>query len=76
MSNYKIADIAVELKEDGSKMYWLTYAGLHASQGGMEFGYGSTGFESMEALLDFYKIKYDQSEDEIISTIKKKKRGN
>lgn len=76
MSNYKIADIAVELKEDGSKMYWLTYAGLHASQGGMEFGYGSTGFESIEALLDFYKIKYDQSEDEIISTIKKKKRGN
>lgn len=76
MSKYKIADVSIEIKEDGSKMYWLTYAGLHASQGGMEFGYGSTGFESLDTLLDYYKNKYKKSEDEILKTIKEKEDSN
>lgn len=73
MASYKIANIAIEVKEDGSKIFWVTYAGWHPGQGGMDFGEGSYGFPTLEGALEFYKMKYEKSEEEILRIIKEKK---
>lgn len=53
-------------------IYWISYVGWHASQGGMEWGYGSTGFSDLDTVLEFYKKQYVKAEDEILRTIKGK----
>jgi len=70
--NYKLADIAMQLKEDGTKIFTVTYAGWHLGQGGMDFGEGSYGFQSMEDALNFYKMKFEKDEEYLTNFIKDK----
>lgn len=55
------------------KMYWVSYVGWHASQGGMDWGYGSSGFTDLDEALSFYKRKYEQAEEHLLRAIKDKK---
>ena len=71
MSKYRIADIAIEFKEDGTPMYWVYNAGYHPGQGGMEFTYGNFGTPSLEKSLDLLKEKLVRDIDYILEEIKR-----
>ncbi len=43
MNRYKIAEVAVEVKDNGEIMYWIYCAGTFLEQGGMAFTYGNFG---------------------------------
>lgn len=72
MNKYKIAEIAIEFKEDGTPMYWVYNAGWHPGQGGMEFVYGNFGTPSLETSLDLLKEKLVRDIDDILEQIKKR----
>jgi hypothetical protein len=73
MSNrYKIAEIALEMNEDGSITYWCYNVGNHAGQGGMEFCYGNFGTNKLESSLDLLKEKLLRDQDDIINELKAK----
>ena len=50
---FKIAEIAIELKDDETPIYWVYNYGFHPGQGGMEFVYGNFGTPDFEASIDF-----------------------
>ena len=70
MSKYKIAEITIEFKEDGTPMYWVYNTGYHLSQGGMEFTYGNFGTPSLEKSLDLLKERLVRDIDYILEEIK------
>lgn len=72
MSKIRIAEIAIEIKDDDKITYWIYNAGYHPSQGGMEFSYGNSGVSSLEVALDMLKRKLTKDIDEIIETAKKR----
>lgn len=72
MSKYKIAEITIELKEDGTPIYWIYHAGWHPGQGGMEFVYGNFGTPSLENSLDLLKERLVRDIDDILAQVKKK----
>lgn len=72
MSRYKIAELAVEIQPDGSLRYWCYNAGMHPSQGGMEFTYGNFGTPNLEQSLDILKSKLMRDESLILDEIKRK----
>lgn len=61
MSKVRLAEIAIELKDDGTETYWIYHAGIHANQGGMEFCYGNAGHQSLDLALEYLnrKLKRD-----------------
>jgi hypothetical protein len=71
MSKYKIAEITIELKEDGTPVYWVYNAGYHPGQGGMEFVYGNFGTPSLETSLDLLKERLVRDIDYILEEIKR-----
>ena len=67
---YKIADISIELDENNKpKIFWVNHVGWHASQGGMEFGFGSSGALGLENALDYLEVKINMDIDDIIEEI-------
>lgn len=72
MNKYKIAEISIELKEDGTPMYWVYCAGYHAGQGGMEFVYGNFGTPSLEQSLEILKTKLIRDIDIILERVREK----
>ena len=72
MNKYKIAEISIELKEDGAPMYWVYSAGYHAGQGGMEFVYGNFGTPSLEQSLDILKTRLIRDIDIILERVREK----
>ena len=73
MSKYKIAEIAIEFKEDGTPpMYWVYNAGYHAGQGGMEFVYGNFGTPSLEQSLELLKTRLIRDIDLILERVREK----
>lgn len=73
MSQYKIAEIAIELKEDGTPIYWVHNAGYHPGQGGMEFVYGNFGTPSLEQSLELLKTKLIRDIDLILEKVNQRK---
>jgi len=71
VSKYKIAEITIEFKEDGTPMYWVYNAGYHPSQGGMEFTYGNFGTPSLEKSLDLLKERLVRDIDYILEEIRR-----
>lgn len=55
MNKYKIAEVAVEVKDNGEIMYWVYCAGTFPEQGGMAFTYGNFGTSNLEQSLDTMK---------------------
>ena len=43
MSKYKIAEVAVEIKDNGEVMYWVSCPGTFSEQRGRAFTYGNFG---------------------------------
>ena len=72
MNKYKIAEISIELKEDGTPMYWVYCAGYHAGQGGMEFVYGNFGTPSLEQSLEILKTRLMRDIDIILERVREK----
>lgn len=70
---FKIAEIAIELKDDETPIYWVYNYGFHPGQGGMEFAYGNFGTPDFEASIDLLKTKLNKDLDYLIDTIKKRK---
>ena len=52
---YKIAEVAIEIQEDGTPMYWIYNYGFHPAQGGMEFCYGNSGSQDLECSIEVLK---------------------
>lgn len=69
---YKIAEVTIEFKEDGTPMYWVYNSGWHPAQGGMEFTYGNFGTPSLETSLDLLKERLVRDIDDILEEIKKR----
>ena len=69
---YKVAEIAIELKEDGVPTFWVFNGGYHPSQGGMEFGWGNMGTNDLENAIDMLKIKLTRDLDVLLEEVKKK----
>jgi hypothetical protein len=72
MSKYKIAELAIEFKEDGTPMYWVYNAGYHPGQGGMEFIYGNFGTPTLTTSLDLLKERLVRDIDYILEEIKRR----
>jgi len=70
---YKVADISMELDENGElKAVWCAHAGMHASQGGMEFGFGSFGVSNIEEALELLKVKLERDLSALLKLANKK----
>lgn len=74
MSKYKIAEVAVEVKDNGDIMYWVYCAGTFPGQGGMAFTYGNFGTPNLEQSLD--KMKEILVKDQAIILDKVKDKNN
>lgn len=72
MAKYKVAEIAIELKEDGTPIYWGFNAGWHPGQGGMEWAYGNYGVETLETLFILMKKKLKEAEPTLLKDIKER----
>ena len=72
MSKYKIGEIALEKKEDGTFMYWIYYAGLGPEQGGMEYGWHNLGSEDIHTLTDLLKKRILSNIDHLRERINEK----
>jgi hypothetical protein len=72
VSKYKIAEIAVELKEDGEYVFWCYNLGFHPGQGGMEFCYGNFGTINLEKSLDILKEKLVKDIDTVLAEVRAK----
>lgn len=68
---YKIAEIAIELKED-SNTFWIYNAGWHPGQGGQEFCWGNLGTDNLDSALELLKNKLTRDIDTIIQEIRRK----
>lgn len=73
MSKYKVAEVTIEFKEDGTPMYWVYNAGYHPGQGGMEFTYGNFGISDLEKALDILKRNLVRDIDYVLEEIKRRK---
>lgn len=67
---FKIAEVAIEIKDDGEVEYWCQNYGFHASQGGRDFCYGNFGSNDLERSLDLLKNKLVKDIDYIIEFAK------
>jgi hypothetical protein len=67
---FKIAEVAIELKEDGTPLFWVYNYGMHPGQGGTEFAYGNAGTESLETSLDILKINLLRDVDSLLELVK------
>ena len=73
-NKYKIAEIAIELREDGSPMYWCYNAGMFPAQGGMEFTYGNFGTPNLEQSLEKLKTILIRDIDLILERVKEREK--
>jgi hypothetical protein len=73
MSKYKIAEVAIKFKKDGTSMYWVYNVGYHPGQGGMEFTYGNFGTPDLEMALDILKQNLVRDIDYVLEEIKQRK---
>lgn len=71
-NTYKIAEVAVEVKDNGEIMYWVYCAGTFPEQGGMQFTYGNFGTPSLEQSLDKMKVILLKDQDMILERVKEK----
>lgn len=69
MNKYKIAEVAVEVKDNGEIMYWVYCAGTFPEQGGMAFTYGNFGTPNLEQSLDKMKLILVKDQDQILKGI-------
>lgn len=69
---YKIAEITIEIKEDGTPMFWGYSYGFHAGQGGMDFTYGNYGSESIDQILEVMKSKLTKDLNTLVKMAKDK----
>ena len=72
MNRYKIAEVAVEVKDNGEIMYWVCCAGTFPEQGGMAFTYGNFGTPNLEQSLDKMKGILLKDQDLILEKVKGK----
>ena len=72
MSRYTIAEVAVEVKDNGELMYWVYCAGTFPEQGGMAFTYGNFGTPNLEVSLDKMKRILIKDQDTILERIKQR----
>lgn len=72
MNRYKIAEVAVEVKDNGEIMYWMYCAGTFPEQGGMAFTYGNFGTPNLEQSLDRMKTILLKDQDAILEKVKGK----
>jgi hypothetical protein len=70
MSKYKIAEVAVEIKDNGEIIYWVYCAGTFPEQGGMAFTYGNFGTPNLEQSLDKMKRIILKDRDFILEKVK------
>ena len=75
MNKYKIAEVAVEVKDNGEIMYWVYCAGTFPEQGGMAFTYGNFGTPNLEQSLDKMKLILVKDQDLILEKVKGKENG-
>ncbi len=73
MNKYKIAEVAVEVKDNGEIMYWVYCAGTFPEQGGMAFTYGNFGTPNLEQSLDKMKAILVKDKAMILDKVKDKK---
>lgn len=69
---YGIADVAIEIDENGKKTYWIQNAGWHAGQGGKEFTYGNCAVDTLEDALEILKTRLLRDQKDIEDHIVKK----
>ena len=72
MTKYKIAEVVVEIKDDGEVMYWVYCAGTFSEQGGMAFTYGNFGTPNLEQSLDNMKAILVKDQDLVLEKVKRK----
>ena len=72
MNKYKIAEVAVEVKDNGEVMYWVYCAGTFPEQGGMAFTYGNFGTPNLEQSLDKMKAILIKDQAMILDKVKDK----
>ncbi len=72
MTKYKIAEVAIEVKENGEIMYWVSCAGTFSEQGGNAFVYGNFGTPNLEQSLDKMKSILLKDQDIILEKVKGK----
>ena len=72
MTKYKIAEVAIEVKENGEIMYWVSCAGTFSEQGGNAFVYGNFGTANLEQSLDKMKRILIKDQDMILERIKQR----
>lgn len=70
MSKYTIAEVAVEVKDNGEIMYWIYCAGTFLEQGGMAFTYGNFGTPNLEQSLDKMKKILIKDQGVILEQVK------
>lgn len=76
MNKYKIAEVAVEVKDNGEVMYWVYCAGTFPEQGGMVFTYGNFGTPNLEQSLDKMKSILIKDQDKILERVKEKEKND
>ena len=72
MTKYKIAEVAIEVKENGEIMYWVSCAGTFSEQGGNAFVYGNFGTPNLEQSLDKMKSILLKDQDLILEKVRGK----
>ena len=76
MNRYKIAEVAVEVKDNGEIMYWVYCAGTFLEQGGMAFTYGNFGTPNLEQSLDKMKKILLKDQDMILDRVKEREEND
>ena len=73
MNRYRIAEIAVEIDDNGEFVgYSISRAGKQIVQGGFEFGYSSESYKTLQDAIMTLEIYLTRDEDDIISYAKNK----
>ena len=66
---FRVAEIAVEVNEDGTHTFWAYNYGIHPAQGGMEVTYGNLGSADLEGLLNILKDRMIKDKDLILEQV-------
>lgn len=72
MNKYKIAEVSIEVKDNGEIMYWVYCAGTFPEQGGMAFTYGNFGTPNLEQSLDKMKGILLKDQDLMLDKVKER----
>jgi len=69
---FKVAEIAIEIDDEGNPVFWAYNYGFHPGQGGQELAYGNLGTSDLESTLNCLRVNLTKDENFLVNEAKQK----